>query len=237
MSTRGASLVAMQRAGGWKSPDMPAHYARQPGQSRPGMIRRPPGSRAWHQPLLFAALAARGGAVRWAAGLVLVFKASGGAPEGATAPSNCPYRVHRVITTRTRVRSLIMRARASRRRIGGRYFADWWTVPSRPRADQSRCRNTGAFGGSVGRTESCRCANHDTGGPRPTATPHLDHLHRSASRGRPVLAREVSGVLDLGHAVVVGAASWAPTILGPGDPPLTVGEPDRPESSRAGGAW
>ena len=28
MAQRGASLVAMQQAGGWRSPDMPAHYAR-----------------------------------------------------------------------------------------------------------------------------------------------------------------------------------------------------------------
>ena len=29
MASRGASLVAMQQAGGWKAPDMPAHYGRQ----------------------------------------------------------------------------------------------------------------------------------------------------------------------------------------------------------------
>ena len=28
MASRGASLVAIQQAGGWRSPDMPAHYAR-----------------------------------------------------------------------------------------------------------------------------------------------------------------------------------------------------------------
>ena len=31
MAQRVASLVAMQQAGGWRSPDMPAHYARQVG--------------------------------------------------------------------------------------------------------------------------------------------------------------------------------------------------------------
>ena len=34
MAQRGASLVAMQQAGGWRSPDMPAHYARQAAASR-----------------------------------------------------------------------------------------------------------------------------------------------------------------------------------------------------------
>ena len=34
MAQRGASLVAMQQAGGWRSPDMPAHYARQATASR-----------------------------------------------------------------------------------------------------------------------------------------------------------------------------------------------------------
>lgn len=34
MAQRGASLVAMQQAGGWKSPDMPAHYGRQASASR-----------------------------------------------------------------------------------------------------------------------------------------------------------------------------------------------------------
>ncbi|MCY3547468.1 MAG: tyrosine-type recombinase/integrase [Gemmatimonadetes bacterium] len=34
MAQRGASLVAMQAAGGWKSPDMPAHYGRQASASR-----------------------------------------------------------------------------------------------------------------------------------------------------------------------------------------------------------
>ena len=34
MAQRGASLVAMQQAGGWRSPDMPAHYARQAVASR-----------------------------------------------------------------------------------------------------------------------------------------------------------------------------------------------------------
>ena len=34
MAQRGASLVAMQQAGGWRSPDMPAHYARQASASR-----------------------------------------------------------------------------------------------------------------------------------------------------------------------------------------------------------
>ena len=29
MASRGASLVAMQQAGGWTAPDMPAHYGRQ----------------------------------------------------------------------------------------------------------------------------------------------------------------------------------------------------------------
>ncbi len=29
MASRGASLVAMQQAGGWTAPDMPVHYGRQ----------------------------------------------------------------------------------------------------------------------------------------------------------------------------------------------------------------
>ena len=29
MASRGASLVAMQQAGGWTAPDMPAHHGRQ----------------------------------------------------------------------------------------------------------------------------------------------------------------------------------------------------------------
>ena len=39
MAGRGASLVAMQQAGGWRSPDMPAHYARQ-ASAKTGAVAR-----------------------------------------------------------------------------------------------------------------------------------------------------------------------------------------------------
>ena len=45
MAQRGASLVAMQQAGGWRSPDMPAHYARQAAASREAVAKLRPEDR------------------------------------------------------------------------------------------------------------------------------------------------------------------------------------------------